>query len=92
MDVAIDPVMTADDPEMLIPTLLAGGGLGLSNDFAMRPCRAAGQVERVLDGWRGSDVGFHAVFPGGRVQPPKVRTFLDFLVTRIDLGDRADHG
>jgi DNA-binding transcriptional LysR family regulator len=92
LDIAIDPVMTADDPEMLIPTLLAGGGLVLSTDFAMRPYRAAGQVQRVLAEWRGSDVDLHAVFPGGRIQPPKVRSFLDFLVMRIDLGDSADQG
>ncbi|MBY6265631.1 LysR family transcriptional regulator [Azospirillum sp. 412522] len=90
MDVAIDPVIAADDPEMLIPTLLAGGGLVLATDFAMRPYRSAGQVERVLDGWRGADVDLHAVFPGGRIQPPKLRSFLDFLIGRIDLGDGAD--
>ncbi|TWA81608.1 LysR family transcriptional regulator [Azospirillum brasilense] len=92
VDVAIDPVMTADDPEMLIPTLLAGGGLVLATDFAMRPYRSAGQVVRVLDGWKGSDVDLHAVFPGGRIQPPKVRSFLDFLVGRIDLGEDSGHG
>lgn len=92
LDIAIDPVMTADDPELLIPTLLAGGGLVLSTDFAMRPYLATGQVQRVLDEWRGSDVDLHAVFPGGRIQPPKVRSFLDFLVTRIDLDNDADVG
>ncbi|MBK1842067.1 LysR family transcriptional regulator [Azospirillum sp. YIM B02556] len=92
IDVVIDPVMAADDPEMLVPTLLAGGGLVLATDFAMRPYRSAGQVERVLDGWRGSDVDLHAVFPGGRIQPPKVRSFLDFLAGRIDLADAVDQG
>lgn len=91
VDAVIDPVMSADDPEMLVPTLLAGGGLVLATDFAMRAYRSAGQVQRVLDGWRGSDVDLHAVFPGGRIQPPKVRSFLDFLATRIDLGDGADY-
>ena len=50
LDVAIDPVMTADNPEMLIPTLLAGGGLILSNDFAMRPYQAGGAGARRLEG------------------------------------------
>ncbi|CAO3416214.1 LysR substrate-binding domain-containing protein [Azospirillum endophyticum] len=90
IDAAIDPVMAADDPEMLIPTLLAGGGLVLATDVAMRPYRSAGQVMRVLDGWTGADVDLHAVFPGGRIQPPKLRSFLDFLIGRIDLGDGAD--
>lgn len=92
LDIAIDPVMTADDPELLIPTLLAGGGLVLSTDFAMRPYLANGQVQRVLADWRGSDVDLHAVFPRGRIQPPKVRSFLEFLVTRIDLGNWPDGG
>lgn len=92
LDVVIDPVMAADDPEMLVPTLLAGGGLALATDFAMRPYRSAGQVVRVLDGWKGSDVDLHAVFPGGRIQPPKVRSFLDFLVDHIDLEDGSGQG
>ncbi|WP_042690976.1 LysR family transcriptional regulator [Azospirillum sp. B506] len=92
IDAAIDPVIAADDPEILIPTLLAGGGLVLATDFAMRPYRSAGQVTRVLDGWKGADVDLHAVFPGGRIQPPKLRSFLDFLTGRIDLEDGAGQG
>ncbi len=86
LDVAIDPVMAADDPEMLVPALLAGGGLVLATDLSMRDHLEAGRVERVLQGWAGTDVDLHAVFPGGRVQPPKVRAFLDFLVDRVEPG------
>ena len=92
LDVSIEPVMAADDPEMLVPTLLAGGGLVLATDFAMRPYRSAGQVVPVLDGWKGSDVDLHAVFPGGRIHPTKVRSYLDFLVEHIDLEDGSVQG
>lgn len=87
-DFPVDQVMTADDPEMLIPSLLAAQGLVVATDFAMRPHRAAGRVQPVLDGWTGRMVDLHAVFPGGRVQPPKVRAFLEFLIPRIDVSDR----
>ncbi len=87
-DFPVDPVMTADDPEMLIPSLLAGQGLVVATDFAMRAHRADGGVRPVLDGWTGRTVDLHAVFPGGRGQPPKVRAFLEFLIQRIDVSGR----
>ena len=38
----------------------------------------------MLNGWNGPEYAFNAVFPGGRVQTPKVRAFVDFLVERLD--------
>lgn len=42
-------------------------------------------VVRVLAGWTGPQYDFNAVFPRGRVQSPKVRAFVDFLVERLNL-------
>ncbi len=41
-------------------------------------------MQRVLAGWTGPDYEFNAVFPRGRVQSPKVRAFVDFLVERLN--------
>ena len=41
-------------------------------------------MQRVLAGWTGPEYEFNAVFPRGRVQSPKVRAFVDFLVERLN--------
>ncbi len=41
-------------------------------------------MQRVLAGWTGPELDFNAVFPRGRVQSPKVRAFVDFLVERLN--------
>jgi DNA-binding transcriptional LysR family regulator len=80
----INPVIEADDPEVLKASLFAGAGLMMATDMIMRAHAAAGLVRPVLPGWRGRCPELHALFPGGRVQPPKLRAFVDFLVGHLD--------
>lgn len=83
-DFAIDPVMIANDPSALRGPLLGGEGLLLAGDVTLRAYAEHGLVQRVLAGWRGPDYDLNAVFPGGQVQSPKVRAFVDFLVERLN--------
>jgi DNA-binding transcriptional LysR family regulator len=80
----IDPVFVANDPAGLRGALLSGEGLMLANDIMMKPYAEAGYVRRVLPAWNGPEYELNAVFPRGRVQSPKVRAFVDFLVERLD--------
>ena len=41
-------------------------------------------LRRVLPAWNGPEYQLNAVFPRGRVQSPKVRAFIDFLMERFD--------
>lgn len=82
-DFPVDPVLVADDPEVLKAPLLAGLGLMMATDLIMRRLVAGGQVRPVLDGWVGRCPELHAIFPQGPVQPPKLRAFVDFLVARL---------
>ena len=43
-----------------------------------------GYVQRVLAGWTGPAPDFNAVFPRGHAKSPKVRSFVDFLVQRLN--------
>jgi DNA-binding transcriptional LysR family regulator len=81
----INPVIEADDPEVLKAALFAGAGLMMATDMIMQPHAAAGRVRPVLPGWRGRCPELHALFPGGRVQPPKLRVFVDFLVDHLNM-------
>ena len=80
----IDPVFIANDPAGLRGALLAGEGLMLCSDVMVKPYAERGFLRRVLAGWTGPEYELNAVFPRGRVQSPKVRAFVDFLVERFD--------
>jgi DNA-binding transcriptional LysR family regulator len=79
------PVAVASDPEALHIFLLAGDGLLMTNHSRVAADVAAGRLVRILSEWDGPEPALYAVRPGGRVQPPKVKAFLDFLVPRLDL-------
>lgn len=83
---AIQPLMVAADPELLKPAFLAGTGLMLATDMIMKNLQDAGLAVQVLPDWVGRCPELHAVFPGQRMQPGKVRSFMDFLGGRM-----ADH-
>jgi DNA-binding transcriptional LysR family regulator len=82
-DYRIDPVFVANDPAGLRGALVCGEGLMLANDVMVKPYVEAGYLRRVLPGWTGPEYELNAVFPRGRVQSPKVRAFVDFLVERF---------
>jgi DNA-binding transcriptional LysR family regulator len=80
----ISPVIEADDPEVLKAPLVAGAGLMMATDMVMRELCEQGLVKPVLAGWLGRCPTLHAVFPQGLAQPPKLRVFLDFLLSHLE--------
>lgn len=83
-DFPISPIVEADDPELLKAPLFAGVGLMMATDMIMSRHVAEGLVKPILPGWLGRCPDLHAVFPGGRIQPPKLRAFIEFLTARLD--------
>ncbi len=79
----ISPVIETDDPEVLKVALSGGAGLMMGTDIIMRQYVAEGTARPVMPDWSGPGIELYAVFPGGHVQPPKLRTFIDFLVNRL---------
>ena len=56
----------------------------LASDLTVHAYAEKGYVKRVLAGWTGPELDCSAVFPRGRMQSPKVRAFVDFLVERLN--------
>jgi DNA-binding transcriptional LysR family regulator len=83
-DYPINPIIVADDPEVLKAPLFAGAGLMLATDMIMRRHLKEELVVPVLSGWFGRSPDLHALFPRGNIQAPKLRAFIDFLVSRLD--------
>jgi DNA-binding transcriptional LysR family regulator len=82
---------TAGDGETLRRLVLAGQGLARLGRFHIGGDIAAGRLVPVLEDYNPGDVEeIHAVHVGhgGRL-PTRVRSFIDFLVTEVDLGNPA---
>lgn len=93
-DFAIAPILVANDPAALKGALAGGQGLALATDVMVKPLLQQGLVQRVLPGWSGGEYALNAVFPRGHGRSPKVRSFVDFLLERLDLenGHMSAHG
>jgi DNA-binding transcriptional LysR family regulator len=79
VDFSINPVVVASDPGALYELLKKGQGIQLTNEMLVRQDVSEGRVIRILLEWSGSDAILYAVRAGGRVQPAKVRAFMEFL-------------
>ncbi|MFM9269381.1 LysR family transcriptional regulator [Halomonas elongata] len=84
-EIELDPVAVANDPFVLRGLLLDGSGLMLASEAVACLGPEEHQLWRILPEWEGPEVEFNAVFPGGRLISPKVRTFVDFVVERTSL-------
>ncbi len=79
VEVVLPSTAVASAVEPLIA--MAERGLGLTNapDFAVRKQLADGSLVTVLDAFLHDQIPFCALWPSGRMMPPKVRAFVDFL-------------
>lgn len=71
---------------------LAEQGLGLTcvPDFTVRAQLANGSLSTVLRDYCGDRIPFRAVWPSGRMTPPKVRAFVDFVSQHLFPADYAE--
>ena len=78
-DVELPSTAIASAVEPLIA--LAEQGLGLTSvpDYAVRAQLADGSLVAVLRDFTADRIPFRALWPSGRMTPPKVRVFVDFL-------------
>lgn len=81
---AINPAVVATDPEALFEFLTRGQGIQLTNPYLVQAAVESGEVVRVLPEWSGPTATLYAVRAGGRVQPLKVRAFIDYLAQHLD--------
>jgi len=71
--------LDADDGEVLTAWTLAGAGIALKSLWEVGNDLRSGRLETVLPGWSPPGHAIYAIYPHGRLMPPRVRTFIDFL-------------
>lgn len=83
MDVALSPVLKADNVEVLRLAALAGQGIALLASFVASEDLAAGRLVAVMQEWSPAESAAFIVYPNAPFVPQKVRVLTDFLVTKL---------
>jgi DNA-binding transcriptional LysR family regulator len=92
MEERLEPVyvrgrVNANNGEALLAAVAGGLGIALQPDFIVEPFLAAGTVEAILEPFAPPALGIHALLPGNRYVPYRVRVLIDFLASRLKQSD-----
>jgi len=79
----VSPRMTVTEMDILRAAAKAGLGIALLPAFQCVEELRARRLERVLRGWDAPSVPLQAVYPSTRHLSPKVKTFVEYLQTRM---------
>lgn len=75
----------ADTPAALRSMILHGAGISVLDQYSVQNDLDSGQLVRLLDYWTLPTGGIHAVFPAGSNPSKKVRTFVTFYQSYLQL-------
>lgn len=73
----------ANNGDVLVEAAAQGMGITLQPDFIVEEALAAGRVEAVLAEFPRPELGIHALLPGNRHIPHRVRVLIDFLTNGL---------
>lgn len=88
VEVAVRPVMSADNAEVLRQAALAGQGLALLADFVVGDDIEVGRLVPVLTEWTAAESSVHVIYPAARYLPLKTRAFVDFMIETLGANER----
>ena len=81
--VPVKPRLIVTTAEAAVDAASAGVGITRVLGYQAADAIAAGSLLRLLQAHEGDDLPIHALYPGGRHPPPKLRAFLDFAIPRL---------
>jgi DNA-binding transcriptional LysR family regulator len=73
----------ANNADALLVLALKGAGVILAPDYIVENDLLAGNLVRLLPGYRTQQTPIHAIYAHRRAIPPKIRAFVDFLAQRF---------
>ena len=82
----------ANNGDALAEAAVQGLGITILPDFIANPFLARGDLVTVLDAFEPPPLGIHAVLPGNRFLPHRVRVLIDFLAAALDAGSPRSAG
>ncbi|MBL0915535.1 MAG: LysR family transcriptional regulator [Sphingopyxis sp.] len=84
------PLFT-NNGDIVVPLLVAGGGIALLPDFIAAEELASGALVRVLTDWSLPQSHLHLLSPPSRLKPARVRALSDYLVDNLKLSCTGAH-
>jgi DNA-binding transcriptional LysR family regulator len=69
--------------EAMLPSLIAGVGIGVLPDFIVREALSDGRLERLLPGWSLPAGAVYWVTPPGGLKPKRVEILAEFLAAKL---------
>jgi LysR family transcriptional regulator, regulator for bpeEF and oprC len=81
--VTVAPVLRSNEPEVLVRAAREGMGIAIVPASFIADDLRRGDLLRILPQWGLPAREINALYAPGRAQSPKVRAFLDFLVTAL---------
>jgi len=82
--IKITPVITSNNPEVLLEAAIAGMGVTIMPTFIAYEAIRKGLLQTVLNDYTLLNLDIYAVYASRHYLPAKIRTFVDFLKSRID--------
>jgi DNA-binding transcriptional LysR family regulator len=82
---AVRPVgpLRVNNGEAMLPSLIAGIGIGVLPDFIVKDALSDGRLERLLPGWSLPAGAVYWVTPPGGLKPKRVEILAEFLATKL---------
>ena len=78
------PLFT-NNGDIVVPLLVAGGGIAVLPDFIAADELASGALVRILTDWSMPQAYLHLLSPPSRLRPARVRALSDYLVDNLKL-------
>jgi DNA-binding transcriptional LysR family regulator len=84
------PLFT-NNGDVVVPLLVAGGGIAVLPDFIAGDELASGALVRILTDWSLPQAYLHLLSPPSRLRPARVRALSDYLVENLKLSCTGAH-
>ena len=73
----------ANNGDIMVPLVVAGGGIAVLPDFIAADELASGEVVPILTDWSLPQAHLHLLSPPSRLRPARVRALSDYLVETL---------
>ncbi len=83
VNVRVSPRMTSNNGDTGVEVCIRGGGIHLWPIFLVEDHLRTGSLVEVLPAFKASNFGIYAVYPSRKHVLPKVRVFVDFLLSQL---------
>lgn len=84
------PLFT-NNGDVVVPLLVAGGGVAVLPDFIAAEELASGKLVQILTDWSLPQAYLHLLSPPSRLRPARVRALSDYLVDNLKLSCTGAH-